>query len=68
MTRPPAGVMHECALGYSGWFGVPASSVVHAGSATVASLPSVSRARMAVIGLQNVYVYLASKQAMRASA
>ena len=23
MTRPPAGVTHECALGYSGWFGVP---------------------------------------------
>ena len=22
MTRPPAGVTHECALGYSGWFGV----------------------------------------------
>ena len=34
MTRPPAGVMHECALGYSGWFGVPASSGAHAGSAT----------------------------------
>ena len=22
MTSPLAGVMHECALGYSGWFGV----------------------------------------------
>src|SRR3954471_21672262 len=25
ITRPPAGVMQECALGYSGWFGVPSS-------------------------------------------
>ena len=35
MTRPPAGVMQECALGYSGWFGVPGSRGVHAGSPTV---------------------------------
>ena len=34
--------MHECALGYSGWFGVAGSSGVQAGSPTVASLPSVS--------------------------
>ena len=54
MTRPPAGVMHEWALGYSGWFGVAGSSVAHAGSPTVAALPSVSPARMAVIGRQNV--------------
>ena len=37
MTRPPAGVMHEYTLGYPRWFGVPGSSVVHAGSTTVAS-------------------------------
>ena len=53
MTRPPAGVTQECALGYSGWFGVPASSGDQAGSPTVASLPSVSPARIAVIGRQN---------------
>ena len=52
MTRPPAGVMQECALGYSGWFGVPGSSGDHAGSPTVAALPSVSPARIAVTGRQ----------------
>ena len=53
MTRPAAGVMQECALGYSGWFGVAGSSGDHAGSPTVAALPSVSPARIAVIGRQN---------------
>ena len=66
MTRPAAGVTQECALGYSGWLGVPGSSGVHAGSPVVAALPSVSPARIAVIGRQNVYRYFASKQAMRA--
>ena len=51
-TRPPAGVMHEWALGYSGWFGVPGSSGDHAGSPIVRSLPSVSPARIAVTGRQ----------------
>lgn len=32
MTRPADGVRHECALGYSGWFGVPGSNVLHVGS------------------------------------
>ena len=68
MTRPPAGVMHECALGYSGWFGVAASSVDHEGSPTVAGFPSVSPARTAVIGRQNVYVYFQVWLAMSASA
>ena len=45
--------MQECALGYSGWFGVAGSSGDHAGSPTVAALPSVSPARIAVIGRQN---------------
>ena len=53
MIRPCNGVMQEWALGYSGWFGVPASRVDQAGSPTVAGLPSVSPARMAVIGRQN---------------
>ena len=53
MTRPAAGVTQECALGYSGWFGVAGRSGVHAGSPTVAALPSVSPARTAVIGRQN---------------
>jgi hypothetical protein len=52
MTSPPAGVTQAWALGYSGWLGVPASSVDHVGSPIVASLPSVSPARMAVIGRQ----------------
>jgi hypothetical protein len=38
------------------------------GSAIVASLPSVSPARIAVIGRQNALWYLASKHAIRASA
>jgi hypothetical protein len=47
------GVAHECALGYSGWFGVAGSSCSQFGSAIVSGLPSVSPARMAVIGRQN---------------
>ncbi len=50
MTRPPAGVTQECALGYSGWFGVAGSRGDQTGSPTVAA--SVSPARMAVIGRQ----------------
>ena len=38
MTRPPAGVMQEWALGYSGWFGVAGSSGDQAGSPTVAAV------------------------------
>ena len=52
MARPVAGTAHECALGYSGWFGVAGSSGDQTGSPSVALLPSVSPARIAVIGRQ----------------
>src|SRR5512132_2562192 len=39
---------------------------VHAGSGSVLELPSVSPARMAVTGRQNMYVYFASQQAIKA--
>src|SRR5439155_24805793 len=52
--------------GYSGWSGVGRKGV-QAGSASVASLPSVSARGMAVTGRQNRYVYLLSQQAMVAS-
>src|SRR5215471_7758001 len=39
---------------------------VHAGSSTVLGLPSVSPAWMAVTGRQNMYVYFASQQAIKA--
>src|SRR6478735_5467238 len=68
MTRPPAGVMQEWALGYSGWLGVAARSVVQSGSPTVDALPSVSPARIAVIGRQNAKWYLASQQFFTAAA
>ena len=46
----------EWADGYSGWAGVPlgkkSSQGVHAGSGSVLGLPSVSPARIAVIGRQ----------------
>src|SRR4029453_2711625 len=35
ITSPIEGVPHECALGYSGWFGVPGSSCSQFGSAIV---------------------------------
>ena len=52
---------------YSGNGGVMRSET-QAGSATVASLPSVSAWRMAVIGLQNSDEYLASQSMIAASA
>src|SRR6266567_2153371 len=39
---------------------------VHPGSSSVSELPSVSPARMAVTGRQNMYVYFASQQAINA--
>ena len=48
-----AAVTQPCAAGYSGWFGVT-SSGVHAGSAVVAGLPSMSACWIAVTGRQNV--------------
>src|SRR5713226_291295 len=57
----------QCAQGYSGWRGV---SMVgsQSGTRVVASLPSISPLRIAVIGRQNWNAYLASKTAMYASA
>src|SRR5437868_5303425 len=52
---------------YDGKLGVVRSGV-QVGSAAVAGLPSVSAARMAVIGRQKLYVYFASQQAIPASA
>jgi hypothetical protein len=54
ITLPPDGVMHECALGYSGWFGVAGSNGDHPGSPIVLPLSSVLPARIAVTGRQNV--------------
>src|SRR3954466_5422611 len=67
ITIPAAGVMHEWALGYSGWLGVPRSGA-HAASPMVAALPSVSPARIAVMGRQKANWYLASEHVMSASA
>src|SRR6266545_2673796 len=39
---------------------------VHNGSCSVSGLPSVSPARMAVTGRQNMYVYFASQAAIKA--
>src|SRR5438093_13306677 len=39
---------------------------VHAGSGSVLELPSVSTARIAVTGRQNMYVYFASQHAINA--
>lgn len=61
-----AALWQEWAAGYSGWFGVPISGV-QAGSATVWGLPSVAARGMAWTGRQNVYWYLASKQAIMPS-
>ena len=66
-TLAAALLTQEWADGYSGWSGVGRKGV-QAGSASVASLPSVSAARMAVTGRQKLYVYLASQQAIPASA
>src|SRR5262245_59360233 len=52
---------------YEGKFGVT-SSGAQVGSAVVAEFPSVSAARMAVTGRQRLSTYLASQQAMAASA
>src|SRR5207249_7782735 len=51
--------------GIFGWDGVTMKGV-HAGSGSVLELPSVSPARMAVTGRQNMYVYFASQQAINA--
>jgi len=51
--------MVACAPGYEG-SGAVGDSGVHAGSATVPGLSSLSAAWMAVIGRQKPYAYLAS--------
>ena len=65
-TSAAALLTQAWADGYSGWSGVGRKGV-QAGSASVASLPSVSARGMAVTGRQNRYVYLLSQQAMVAS-
>src|SRR6478672_9243424 len=52
---------------YDGWLGVLRYGA-QVGSGAVASLPSVSAARIAVIGRQKLKVYLASQTAKLASA
>src|ERR1700704_4214633 len=67
MAEATAPLMMQCAHGYSGCIGV-LSIGCHVASRSVAALPSMSPLRMAVIGRQNAYLYLASKTAIRASA
>src|SRR5512132_1249657 len=62
-----AELMMQWAHGYSGCIGV-LSIGCQVASRSVAALPSISPLRMAVIGRQNAYLYLASKTATMASA
>jgi hypothetical protein len=72
-----APLTQPCPDGWSGKGGVPSGGVVgvdgsksgvHAGSATVAGLPSVSASRMAAIGRQNCQRYLSFQQLIAPSA
>src|SRR5262245_35280696 len=65
-TPPTAADEMQCAQGYSGCSGV-SSSGNHSGAASVASLPSISARRIAVIGRQNAYSYFASNTATNES-
>src|SRR5438552_11248005 len=65
-TAPSEADTMQWAHGYSGCMGVSMNGV-QLGSRSVASLPSTSPLRMAVIGRQRLYVYLASKTAVSAS-
>src|SRR5947207_5780735 len=67
MALARAELMMQCANGYSGCIGV-LSIGCHVASCSVASLPSMSPLRMAVIGRQKAYLYLASMTAIAASA
>src|SRR5579864_2099369 len=62
----------ECPDGYSGCAGVPGGRAsnhgIQAGSGDVPGFPSVSPARMAVMGRQKTYRYLESQHAIAASA
>src|SRR6187551_1100014 len=65
-TAPTAADEMQCAHGYSGWSGV-SSSGSHNGAASVASLPSMSARRIAVMGRQKAYSYFASNTATNES-
>src|SRR5262245_56195307 len=65
-TAPTAADEMQCAHGYSGCSGV-SSSGNQVGAASVASLPSMSARRIAVIGRQNAYSYFASNTATNES-
>src|SRR5262245_7847974 len=65
-TAPTAADEMQCAHGYSGCSGV-SSSGIHPVSASVASLPSISARRIAVIGRQKAYSYFASNTATNES-
>src|SRR5882724_890539 len=67
MAEAIAPLMMQCAHGYSGCMGV-LSIGCQVASRSVASLPSISPLRIAVIGRQNAYLYLASMTAIAASA
>src|SRR5882762_11138435 len=58
-TAPSDADTMQCAHGYSGCMGVSMNGV-QAASRSVASWPSLSPLRIAVIGRQRLYVYLAS--------
>src|SRR5262245_53623455 len=65
-TAPTAADEMQCAQGYSGCSGV-SSSGTQPVSASVASLPSISARRIAVIGRQKPYSYFASNTATNES-
>src|SRR5215472_637496 len=66
MTAAIEELVMQCAQGYSGCIGV-ASIGCQVATRSVAGLPSMSPLRIAVIGRQNSYLYLASKTAIIAS-
>src|SRR5262249_32229618 len=67
MALATAELMMQWAHGYSGCIGV-LSIGCHVASRSVASSPSMSPLRMAVIGRKNGYLYLASMTAIAGSA
>src|SRR5512132_2910261 len=67
MALATAELTMQWAHGYSGCIGV-LSIGCQVASRSVASWPSISPLRMAVIGRQNAYLYLASMTAITASA
>src|SRR5262245_19295656 len=67
MALATAELTMQCAHGYSGCIGV-LSIGCQVATRSVAALPSMSPLRIAVIGRQNPYLYLASITAIMASA